>query len=92
MVTLWASELIPCIFCMVGVFKNQKTYQFTQGCNILHTTFIIHTKYISTLYYIHTYIYELLKSTLLMIMLFIKMIQLGNIIRYRYKLGTYKKE
>ena len=52
--------------------QQQQTYHFTQGYNILHglqlhhltLTFIIHNKYLSTLFsytYIHTYIlYELL--------------------------------
>ena len=50
-----------------GTEQQQQTYQFTQGYNILnrlqvhHLTliFIIHNKYISTLY-LYTYIYELL--------------------------------
>ena len=61
-----ASEIIPRIFCMLFYRKEdeewereqQQTYHFTQGYNILHRlrihyltlTFIIHNKYISTLY------------------------------------------
>ena len=50
-----------------GETEQQQTYQFTKGCNIFHRlqvhhltlTFIIHNKYISTLYlytYIHIYV------------------------------------
>ena len=67
--------------------EQQQTYQFTQGYIILHRlqlhhltlTFIIHNKYLSTLYlytYIHTYM-NCSKSTLLMIMLCFTMIQLN---------------
>ena len=50
-----------------GTEQQQQIYQFTQGYNILHRLqvhhvtliFIIHNKYISTLY-LYTYIYELL--------------------------------
>ena len=60
--------------------QQQQTYQFTKGCNILHRlqvhhltlTFIIHNKYISTLY-LYTYIH-MICSTVITIR-FIKMIE-----------------
>ena len=52
-----------------GETEQQQTYQFTQGLNILYRlqdyltlTFIMHNKYISTLY---LYTYTLIKSTII---------------------------
>ena len=62
-----ASSFLVVFFCIhvnrkEGETKQQQTYQFTKGCNIVHRlqvhrltlTFIIHNKYISTLY-LYTY-------------------------------------
>ena len=73
--------------------EQQQTYQFTQGYNILHRlqvhhltlTFIIHNKYISTLIYIHTYIYTMNCSNN-------KTFYYNDTINIRYKLlGRYKE-
>ena len=81
-----ASSFLVVVFCMHINWKKeeteqqQQTYQFTQGYNILHRlqvhhlipTFIIHNKYISTLYLYASYMYIYILITTP----FIKMIQL----------------